>query len=95
MKKFEGFTQEEVNNELKWVARHSTGHRFVGTYSEIEKHCEMYEDDEWDYIKDIDVVCSEGQTPAMAKFLDAYEALIEKHGWMTIPELFEKYGKDE
>lgn len=95
MKKVAGFTIEQVEAELKWVARHSTGWRFVGTHKEIMEHLERYDsDDEYDYIKDVDVLCGEGQTPDMKRFMEAYEEAWKQHGWMTIPELFEKYGTD-
>ena len=94
MKKFAGFTREQVDAQLKWVARHSTGHRFVGTYDEIKKHCDMCEDDEWDYIKDVDVLCDDGQNEDMKKFMQAWMEVEKKHGFVTIPELFEKFGEE-
>lgn len=94
MKKFAGFTIEQVNAELKWVARHSTGYRFVGTYAEVAAHIAACEEDEWDYIKDVDMLCKEGQTPAMQRFAEAYEEIEKQHGWITFPELFEKFGTE-
>lgn len=94
MKKIAGFTIEQVNAELKWVARHSTGYRFVGTWAEVKEHIERAEEDEYDYIKDVDLLCKEGQTPDMQRFVEAKEAAEKLHGWMTFPELFEKYGTD-
>lgn len=94
MKKFAGFTKERVDAELKWVARHSTGYRFVGTYAEVAAHCASCEDDDWDYIMDVDILCEEGQTPDMAKFISAWEELNKRVGWVTLPELFEKHGEE-
>lgn len=93
-KKFAGFTKAQVDAELKWLARHSTGYRFVGTFEEVKAHCALYEDDEWDYIKDIDLLCKEGQSPAMAKFMEAWEEVDRKDGFTTLPDLFEKYGEE-
>ena len=95
MKKFAGFTREQVDAELKWVARHSTGYRFVGTGPEVAAHCVACQDDEWDYIKDMDILCEEGQTPAMAKFVAAWLALEKKVGWLTLDELLSEYGEEE
>lgn len=95
MKKFAGFTKERVAAELKWVARHSTGYRFVGSWEEVEKHCALNEDDDYDYIKDVDILCEAGQTPDMAKFVAAWEETNRAHGFTTLHELFEKYGEEE
>lgn len=94
MKKIAGFTQEQVRNELRLIARHSTGYRFIGTVNEVMAHCESCEDDEWDYIKDVDEVCEEGQTPAMVEFIKARTEIEKVHGWMTFDELFEKFGEE-
>jgi hypothetical protein len=94
MKKFAGVTLEQVQNELLMVARYSTGYRFVGTINEVNRHCDMCSD--YDYIKDIDFLHKEGQTPAMQKFMTAMEQVEKETGeWYTILELFHKFGEEE
>ena len=94
MKKFAGFTAEEVNEKLLWVVRCSTGERFVGNRAEVDKFVDRYYETEWDYIKDIDVLCGDGQNADMKKFVDAWEEINKKHGFKVFWELFEEYGEE-
>jgi hypothetical protein len=95
MKKFAGVTLEQVQNELLMVARHSTGYRFVGSINEVNDHCEVCGEDDYDYIKDIDFLCKDGQTPSMQNFMDEMEKVERETGeWYSILELFDKFGEE-
>lgn len=88
-KKILGLTLEEVNNTALWVVRFTSGHREVGIYSEVVK----YWDDE--NCKDLDLVCCNGQPEALKPFFKKVEQLIECNGWMTLPELFDRFGAED
>ena len=91
MKKLAGVTYEEVKNELKWVARFSDGYRYVGTHDEVKNYVENNEDDYW-YCKDMDIICKEGQPKKFHNFMDKIEELDREYGWMTFPEMFERFA---
>lgn len=91
MKKLAGVTYEEVQNELMWVARFSDGYRYVGTHDEVKNYVENNEEDYW-YCKDMDIICKEGQPKKFHNFMDKIEELDRKYGWMTFPEMFERFA---
>jgi len=91
MKKIAGLTLDQVQKEYIWVARFDTGYRSVGTYAEVEKAIETFKDD----LKDVDIVCINQQPTHLHPFFNEYFALTEKHGWLTFPDAFEKFGKEE
>lgn len=91
MKKLAGVTYEEVKNELKWVARFSDGYRYVGNHDEVKNYVEKNEEDYW-YCKDMDIICKEGQPKKFHNFMDKIEELDRKYGWMTFPEMFERFA---
>ena len=94
--KFAGVTLEQVQNELKFVARHSTGYRFVGSIKEINDHCDICANDEYDYVKDVDLLCDDQQTPEMQRFLAEMRKVEERSGrWYTILELFAEFGEKD
>lgn len=86
MKKFAGFTREQVEKELKWVVKF-VGWRKSGTIAELKWFLDNEE------IRDMDLASKEAQTPDMQKFMDAWEAIEKQYGFTPLPELFEKYGQ--
>ena len=87
-KKFAGCTQAQVGRELVWVIKY-TGYRETVTMVELEKRGRWWENEE---IRDVDV-CACQPNPKMQKFVDEWEAINRKHGWVTLPELFDKYAE--
>lgn len=87
-KTFAGVTEEYAKNNLKWVIKHD-GWREVVTGAELEARGEWWKDET---IRDVDVAAHQTD-PLMQKFLDEWEKVSEKDGWMTIHELFETYAE--
>lgn len=92
MKKLAGVTYEEVHNELKWVARFSTGYRFVGTHDEVVDYVNNYHEDDWDYCKDVDIICKEGQPEKFHNFMDKMFEIDHKYGWMDFQTMFTRFA---
>lgn len=67
------------------VARHASGYRFVGTIAEVDAHMDLYENDS-DYVKDSDLVCTEGQPESLKWFYEKYYSYCEKYRWSTIQD---------
>lgn len=84
-----GYTLEDFNNSVMCVARMEYGARFTGLYSEVAQ----YAKDE--ACKDFDVLCSEGQPDEVRPVFNHVNGLIAEHGWMTFPEVWERFGKWE
>ena len=87
MKKFAGFTREQVENQLRWVVKYM-GWRDMGTMPELEARGFHWDDEE---IREVGLAAS--QTPEMQAFVDAWFELERKHGFTPLPALFEKYGQ--
>lgn len=65
-------TLETIMKDTLWVARHSTGYRFVGNWDAVKSHVESCEEEEYDYIKDMDILCAEGQPEHLREFFEAF-----------------------
>ena len=96
MKKFAGFTKEQVDAELMWVAIHNNGERFIGTYAEVTAHSDTFESNKYDCVECIEVAGVEDQTADMVRFVEAWER-INKRFWRFIPygDLFRAYSIEE
>lgn len=74
---------EEIKTQSLWVARHTSGYRFVGTYEEASK---FYDRED---CKDFDVVCAEGQPKHLQKFWKDYFHYCDTHrGFITIYDFY-------
>ena len=87
-KTFAGVTEEYAKNNLQWVVKHY-GWREVITGAELDARGKWWEDET---IRDVDVAGKQND-PIMQNFLDKWEELNKKHGWMTMWELFENYAE--
>ena len=86
-KTFAGCTLEQVQTELVWVVKYM-GHRDRGTMPELKARGFHYDDED---IREVDIAWKQ-DTPAMERFVAEWMELERKHGFCTLPELFEKYG---
>lgn len=89
--KVAGITRDELDQNALWVVRHESGYRKVGTYPDLDAGGYLDDDD----IKDVDLLCKEGQPDIIKPFMDEMDRLSNEYGWMTIPEIFEKFGVEE
>ena len=87
-KKIAGVTLEQANKNLLWVVKHD-GYREVITGAELDARGEWWKDES---ILDVDVAAKQTD-PIMQNFLDKWEELNKKHGWMTMWELFENHAE--
>ena len=85
-KKIAGLTLDEVMSKLDWVVKFNS-HRFSGKYNECMKAIE-YEGE--DNVRDFDI-CAK-QPEELNEFMKETEELTNKHGWMTFPVMFDKFG---
>lgn len=85
MKKIAGVTLEQVQEDTLWVAKMSYGVRHVGTHDEVGNYCK---DDE---CKDF-FLCAV-QPDHLKPFMERMEQLDKEHGWMTFPEMFDRFGE--
>ena len=87
-KTFAGCTQAQVGEKLMWVVKY-TGHREVLTMKQL-----MARGDWWEYedIRDVDIAAGQPD-PDMQRFVDAWEKVNQEDGWVTLPELFDKYAE--
>lgn len=85
-------TLDTIMKDTLWVARHSTGYRFVGNYDEVEAHVKSCDNDEWDYIKDMDILCEEGQPEHLREF---YKKYLDQDEYYYIDEYYNNvYSKE-
>ena len=74
---------EVIDRDTLWVAK-MQGYRQVGTYAEVGH---LFSKEE---CRDFDTLCIEGQPEHLRPFYTEYEAYIEKEGWITIPDYYNK-----
>ena len=83
----ENISLQYIIDTTRWVARHVSGYRFVGSYKEAHK---FYEKED---CKDFDVLCSDCQPDTIKPFWKAYEEYSDSHGFMTLQDFYEKVWK--
>ena len=91
MKKVAGVSREQFDQEAKWVVKFTDRPRVVDTYPNLEK---MLGKDFFsqDNVRDLDLLCYEGQPETLRSFFNKLAEIDREHGWMTIPDIFEKFG---
>lgn len=89
--KVAGITKEEFDQNSRWVVKFTDRPRIVDTYPNLEKILgkSFYSDDN---VRDVDLVCYEGQPDIVKPFITRMHEIDREHGWMTIPEIFDKFG---
>ena len=65
--------------------------RECDTYPNLEKRGSLDSDD----IRDVDFLAYDRQPEILKSFFDELERLTKEHGWMTIPDLFDKFGIED
>lgn len=91
MKKVAGISREQFDQEAKWVVKFTNRPRIVDTYPNLEK---MLGKDFFsqDNVRDVDLLCKEGQPDTVKPFITRMLEIDREYGWMTIPDIFEKFG---
>lgn len=86
-----GISKEQVDRESLWVVKF-IGHRDVDTYPNLMK---KYGEDFFshDDVRDVSLLCYERQPESLKPFFQKLKELDDKYGWMTFPELFERFGE--
>lgn len=82
---------EKIMKETLWVVRHSTGYRFTGTHDECNYHMNKFmehEESEYDYIKDFDMLCCDGQPEDLQPFYKEYFEYDRKNGFITVQDYY-------
>ena len=87
-KTFAGVTEEYAKKNLQWVIKY-VGYREVVTGAELEARGKWWEDED---IRDVDIAGKQTD-PVMQRFVEAWEEINKKEGWVTLPELFENYAE--
>ena len=85
---FAGVTLEYAKNNLLWVVKHDSW-REVVTGAELDARDKWWEDDT---IRDVDIA-GQQTDPIMQRFCDEWDKMNQKHGWMTMWELFENFAE--
>lgn len=89
-KKIGGVTLDQVSEYSLWVVKHA-GWRECDTYPNLKKRGSLDSDD----IRDIDFLCTEGQPDILKQFFIEFESISKEYGWMTLPEMFDKFGIED
>lgn len=86
-----GISKEQFDKEAKWVVKFTDRPRICDTYPNLKK---ILGDDFYhhDNIRDFDILWYGGQPVTLKPFFDKLEEVEHEHGWITIPDFFEKYG---
>ena len=84
-------SKEQVDRESLWVVKF-IGHRDVDTYPNLVK---KYGEDFFsrDDVRDVSLLCYERQPESLKTFFQKLKEMDDKNGWMTFPELFERFGE--
>lgn len=86
-----GITRKEFDENAKWVVKFTNRPRIVDTYPNIVKRLGEDFFDKYD-VRDLDLLCDEGQPDIIKEFIKVMHEIDRKYGWMTIPEIFDRFG---
>jgi hypothetical protein len=86
-----GVTKKEFDENALWVVKFTDRPRMVDTYPNIVKALGEHFFSS-DNVRDLDLLCYEGQPECLKGFFNKLREIDREHGWMTIPDIFEKFG---
>lgn len=86
-----GISREQFDREAMWVVKFTDRPRICDTYPNLEK---ILGKDFFSHenVRDMDLLTYEEQPETLRPFFEKLKEIDREHGWMTIPDIFEKFG---
>lgn len=89
-----GISKEQVDREALFVVKFTDRPRICDTYPNLQKILgeDFYSSDN---VRDVDLLCYDRQPESLRPFFEKLEEIDREYGWMTFPDIFERFGEDQ